>query len=780
MGAASPQAASDTPHPGEAIYKDQCATCHGPQGQGVADKFDEPLTGKRSLESLTGYITRNMPEEDPDLCVGEDAAQVAAYIYDAFYSPEAQHRIGNVPRIELARLTVPQFQNAIADLLGSFIPQPSPEKIAEGQPGLQAEYFESKGMNKANEQKMERVDRRVDFDFGTEGPREDIAKDQFAIIWQGSLHTRLTGDYEFRVTTPNGVRLYLNVDNMENRQKLRDDSSVAGQAALIDEWVSSGKSREHDARVYLLGGRRYPIRLEFFKYMEETASIRMEWKPPQGTWSVLDHRFLDTAPASRTFVVETPFPPDDRSLGYERGNAVSPAWQTAVMNAATETATEVVNRLPLLAKLDKDKSTHTEEIRPFLLELANQAFRRPLTEEEKTLFGERLLETSETEDIAVRRAVLLMLSSPNFLYTEFNAGMNPTGPFARAARLAWALWDSLPDRTLRAAAAEGQLETPADLLVQAQRMVRDPRAYSKLRRFFDHWLELEERDLMKDRRLFPEFDDRVIADLRYSLDLFLDQVIQSEASDYRELLQADYLILNRPLMAMYHPDYDPKTSIGINETASRDPLFARVIFEPGRRSGILTHPYLLSAYAYHNNTSPIHRGVFLTRNIMGRGLRPPPVAVAFKDEEFPEDATMREKITQLTSDKACISCHSVINPLGFSLEHFDAVGRWRLHDNDKPVDSRSEYITENGESLWVEDASDIAQFAVGSELAHEAFVNQLFHHLIHQDTSAYGPETSKTLRLHFSKNNFSIRSLMVQAAILASEDSPYLLTQKEP
>ena len=111
---------------------------------------------------------------------------------------------------------------------------------------------------------------------------------------------------------------------------LRKVDDNPDQAALIDGWVSSGEMREHTARVFLLGGRHYPIRLEFFKYKEDVSSIKLEWKPPHGVWEVVDDRHLVTAKTRRTFVVTTSFPADDRSLGYERGSSTSPEWQAAV------------------------------------------------------------------------------------------------------------------------------------------------------------------------------------------------------------------------------------------------------------------------------------------------------------------------------------------------------------------------------------------------------------------------------------------------------------------
>ena len=777
-------------HPGAAIFQQSCVTCHGADGQGVKDECDEPLAGSRSIKSLAARIERTMPEDKPQSCVGEEAQQVADFIYHEFYSPEARRRKGLLPRIELARLTVPQYRNTIADLLLQFTPAPSEGQTRRGRrgrqepesqkdkaspirPGVQAQYYQSKGMSKADKLHLERVDRRLDFDFGKDSPAEDITADQFAIVWQGSLAANQTGHYEFRLRTQNGARLYLNSENTGQRDRLRDDSSIAGQAALIDAWVGSGEMREVTERIFLMGGRQYPFRLEFFKYKEETASLQLEWKRPDGAWSVLDANHLTTANTPRTFVIEAPFPADDSSLGYERGSSLSPTWHAATTKAAIATAAEVVNRLPLLAGLDGNTPDREVVLKNFIAGFASVAYRRPLTEGEDTLFRETLFTRAANSEAAVRRAVILILTSPHFLYTDLTPPDQAPSPYAVATRLSLALWDSIPDRPLFEAARNGELATAEHIEAQARRMKANPRTRDNIRRFFNHWLELEYRDLAKDRTMFPEFTDSVVSDLRHSLDLFLEAVVWSEASDYRQLLLGNSLMLNPPLREIYQPaeansELTESTASGDESTGA----FQAVAFPPDRRAGLLTHPYLLSAFAYHNNSSPIHRGVFLTRNIVGRELKPPPMAVAFKDDEFSLDATMREKITQLTRDQACMSCHSVINPLGFALENFDAVGRWRTVDNNKPVDPKSEYVTEEGDTVEVASARDIAEFAVASPAAQRAFVVQLFQHLVKQAPAAYGWDAIDQLTAEFVKDDFNIQNLIVNIAVLSASHSP--------
>jgi hypothetical protein len=126
-----------------------------------------------------------------------------------------------------------------------------------------------------------------------------------------------------------------------------------------------------------------------------------------------------------------------------------------------------------------------------------------------------------------------------------------------------------------------------------------------------------------------------------------------------------------------------------------------------------------------------------------------------------------------------MACHSFINPLGFALENFDAVGRWRTRENNKPVDSLSEYITETGDTLEVRNARDIAVFAVSNESAHNAFVTQMFHHLVMQSPYAYGPYTVDHLRKKFAENNFNIQNLVSDIAVMATGHRQTELTISE-
>jgi hypothetical protein len=730
-----PVLAADDAERGHGIYRKLCADCHGAKGEGVAGKYEEPLTGDKSIGRLKRIIHRSMPDEKPELCRHGDAEAAARYIFDAFYSPEAQAR--NMPaRIELSRLTVRQFQNSVADLVGSF----AGTSGESDKHGLRGQYFKSRSYN-GKHKAFDRVDPRISFQFGKGSPDKEVFKaEEFSMTWSGSVRIEDSGEYEFIVKTENGFKLWVN----------------ANESPSIDGWVAlGGEPRKHKVRLFLLGGRRYPIKLDFFKFKDKSASIELRWKPPHKVEEAIPERTLSPDSARPTLVVQSHFPPDDSSVGYPRGAAVSRAWDEAVTRAAIETANVIVERLDRFAGTKADAKDRQEKIEEFCRSFAERAFRRPLSDVEAEAMLGSQFETASDLEMAVKRAVLLTLKSPRFLYPE--VGSETPDDYTTASRLALGLWDSLPDHNLWNAAKNGKLKTRAQVLRQAKRMAQDLRARVKMREFFHQWLKMDEaEDLAKDEKLFPGFDDRIVSDLRTSLDLFVEDILWSEASDYRQLLLANQMFVNKSLAKFYKVEEPEKGG------------FQKVSLDPKERTGVVTHPYLLTTFAYADSTSPIHRGVFITRNMLGRTLKPPPVAVSFDDQKFKPNLTMREKVTELTKSRACQNCHSIINPLGFSLEHYDAVGRFRTMEDDgkKPINAKGEFQTDEGEKIKLTGARDLAEYAANSASAQRGFVIQLFNHIAKQPVQAYGADALSELRKSFADSGCNMRELTIDTAIM--------------
>ena len=780
---ASPLAADD--HPGLAIYREHCGRCHGDAGTGTKD-VPEPLVGDRSVNQLAAYIDETMPEDDPSKVTGDAARQVAEYIHGTFYSAVARDR--NRPaRVELSRLTVRQYQNTVADLIASFRNR---GPGIDSRRGLRAEYFHTRDFNRQTGLVYEQIDPQVDFDFGLEGPDpERFQPNRFAIRWTGSLVPAETGMYEFVIRTAHSAKLALNTAWYE--------------PPLIDAYVKSGNDTEYKANILLLGGRSYPLRLEFSKANQgvdkkdeplKHASMQLLWRPPHGVLEPVPERCLIPHDSPEVFVVKTPFPPDDKSIGYERGTSVSQEWFAAATAASVEMADYTLDHIEHLAHTKRDSTDRADKLKQFATTFATRAFRRPLTDHVRALVIDRPFADAPDLDAALKRSMLLVLGSPRFLFhTEAAAspaaGTDAAAPpaavteaaapqqadsFATAARLSFGLWDSIPDQPLWDAAAKNQLLTAEQVRRQAERMVNDRRTRSKLHDFLFAWLRVDHGpEIVKDQTRYSEFSPEIAADMRTSLELFVDDVAWgSGGSDFRRLFTDDEVYLNGRLGPLY------------GSKLPADAAFRRVRLDDGRRAGVLSHPYMSSVLSYAAATSPIHRGVFLARSVMGNVLKPPQEAVTPLAPDLHPDLSTRERVALQTSSVACQTCHTMINPLGFALEEFDPIGRYRTAeirgDVQKPIDASGSYLPREGPQAMFRGARELAATIATSRDAQEAFVQQLFHALVKQPMRAWGPDTLETLRKQFVANNCDIRRLLVDIMTVAALPPPAPQTPEAP
>lgn len=736
---------------GQQIYSQHCVQCHGDQGQG-SELHSDTLHGDLPIADLAQYVAETMPETDPSLVVGDDATTVAKYIYDRFYSPAAQKKL-TAARIDLSRLTVRQYQESVADIVGSFL---EPHWNASER-GLKAHYFAAR--NWTDERRLsEQVDPAIDFGngvphFDPSGKYESLERlnkdkpdninkmnEGFSVYWGGSLLPPETGHYSIKVESKNGFQLWLN-----DREQ-----------TLIDRKVRSDDELDHGATIFLLGGRAVPLKLQFFSYPDPPAKIRLLWKPPNGSETVIPNCYLVEHEMSPAFAVATTFPADDASTGYERGISVSQQWDEATTAAAVETANWVTEHLWQLAKTEADKPDSIKKVRKFCRRFVERAVGKPLSQEEAHFFVGQHFENDLPLNDSVKRVVIMALKSPRFLFPELESYDQD---HAIARRTALVLWDSVPDNQLAEAAGKHKLHDPAMLHDELWRMVDDPRSRAKLRSFFHTWLKTNKAaEATKDQNLFPDFDDELLADLRRSLDLFLEEVVWSEKADFRQLFLADYLWANARIANFYGIKTDFENS---------NKNFAKISVNPEQRSGILTHPYLMAGLAYHADTSPIHRGVFVARNLLGRRLKQPPDNVQPLTEEFNPAMTTRQRVEHQTKATACMNCHSVINPLGFSLENFDAVGRFRTADKDKTIDVSSAYKTPTGELVELSGARDLAEFLANDTEAQRCFITQLFHYYVKQPVDAFGTDRLNQLHEKFVGSDFNIRMLLIEITKVA-------------
>ena len=320
--------------------------------------------------------------------------------------------------------------------------------------------------------------------------------------------------------------------------------------------------------------------------------------------------------------------------------------------------------------------------------LARRAYRRPVTDDDVQPLVAIFREGREARDFeaGVERALEALLSSPSFL---FRAEQEPSGTrpgtayrltdLELASRLSFFLWRSIPDDELLDAALAGQLKTPAGVTRQVKRMLADKRASRFMKDFSEQWLEIRNvQSKAPDSILYSSFDDSLRKAMLKETELFFESQVR-EDRPVQDLLRADYTFLNEQLARHY----------GINNIYGGH--FRRVTVTDERRRGLLGHASVLTTTSYENRTSVVLRGKWVLENLLGAPPPPPPPNVPpLKENDGKSKPTaLRERMEQHRNNPVCASCHSRMDPLGFALEHYDAVGQWRDTDTgarDQRVD----------------------------------------------------------------------------------------------
>jgi hypothetical protein len=278
-----------------------------------------------------------------------------------------------------------------------------------------------------------------------------------------------------------------------------------------------------------------------------------------------------------------------------------------------------------------------------------------------------------------------VLVSPNFLFKlEESTGpvdVHPVTSWELATRLSYFLWSSMPDEALRAAAADGSLMKREVLDREVKRMLKDPKAAALAREFGGQWLEFHgfEGHKSVDQTKFPEFTADIRADMQEETERFFTYIVR-EDRPVREILLGDYTFLNERLAAYY----------GIPDV--KGPEFQKISVSAYQRGGLLGMGSILTKTSYPQRASPVIRGNWLLKAVLGTPVPPPPNDVPELDTDATKPKSLRERLERHRADKACSSCHDKIDPLGFALQGFDAVGRRRtLDEMGMAVDASAQF-----------------------------------------------------------------------------------------
>jgi hypothetical protein len=317
--------------------------------------------------------------------------------------------------------------------------------------------------------------------------------------------------------------------------------------------------------------------------------------------------------------------------------------------------------------------------------LMRRAYRRPVnaTDLQKPMEFFRKASAADGFEAGVEAALSAVLVNPEFLFRieQDPAGVAPNTAYrvsdlALASRLSFFLWSSIPDDELLAAAERGDLHKPRVLEKHVRRMLADDRAANLVRNFGEQWLHLRNLEsITPDLRLFPDFDDNLRQAFRRETELHFETVLREDRS-VLDLLKADYTFLNERLAKHY----------GVPNVYGSH--FRRVALDRNsERGGLLRQGSVLTVTSYATRTSPVLRGKWILENIIGTPPPPPLPDVPALDNVIAANLSVRERLAQHRASAVCASCHNLIDPPGFALENYDAVGRWRILEEGKPVDA---------------------------------------------------------------------------------------------
>jgi len=319
-----------------------------------------------------------------------------------------------------------------------------------------------------------------------------------------------------------------------------------------------------------------------------------------------------------------------------------------------------------------------------------RAFRRPVTATEIDPIARIAALTRKSGgsyEKGLQIAVQASMVSPNFLFhieKDVNQGTakRPLNDYELATRLSYFLWSSMPDDRLRGLAAQGKLKTPEILIAESNRMLKDPKAKALADNFAGQWLQLRKINYVSpDPKEFPQFNQELRDAMRTETQMYFRNVVTEDRS-ILEFLDSSYSYLNEPLARHY----------GIADVKGND--FRKVTLAGGQRGGLLTQASILTITSNPTRTSPVKRGKWVLDNLLGTPPPPPPPGVAElpDDKKEPLKGTLRQRMEQHRKNAICASCHQRMDPIGFGLENFDAIGGWRVKDGSDAIDASGEMM----------------------------------------------------------------------------------------
>ena len=516
-----------------------------------------------------------------------------------------------------------------------------------------------------------------------------------------SQDARMSEDLPFGSRGGIAIRHYFPADGQyvikirlqrDNRDRIRGlgnlyELDVRLDGARIKLFTIGGERRGKSAPVFSTAGQGDPAQEEYELTADEALEVRFPAKAGMRVVGVTFLRetwaregalqYVDSKPES------LPRLPELDQASYKGGR---PEVDTVAIGGPYDLigVGDTASRRKIF--LCYPDTTDEEEpcAHKILATLARQAYRRPVTDQDiEPLFS--LFKTGQNSggfEAGIGMAVERILAGPEFLFRieRDPANLPPDTPYQvsdleLASRLSFFLWSSIPDDELLDLAERGKLREPEILEKQVQRMLADERSKAVVSNFADQWLYLRNLHAVRpDPEAFPEFDDNLRQAFQRETELLFESIIQEDRS-VLDLLDANYTFVNERLARHY----------GIPNVYGSH--FRRVVLNDPNRRGLLGQGSIMTVTSYGNRTSPVLRGKWVLENILGTPPPPPPPNVpSLQEGKAVIGLSMRQRMEEHRKNPVCASCHSLMDPLGFALENFDAIGQWRTTEGITAID----------------------------------------------------------------------------------------------
>lgn len=644
------------------IMVNYCYDCHGDglkEGELALDSYEsisQMIADRDQWKKIRDHIDfRLMPPPGEFAPEEDERAKLVEWIDDAVFYVDPENP--DPGKVALRRLNRTEYENTIRDLLGVSI------ETAEILPPDDSGYgFDNIGdvltispvhLERYLEAARIALDKALDFS-PPQYPQQVVSGDQFTGAGEkreAGLHLGVTGEDVAQVSF-GGKGKY--------RIRLMTGSELCGDEFPKLEVKLDGKSlgvfeipnpmnkpKEYWVEVAIKGGGKHSLTLGFLNNLKDP-------KAPKG---MRDRNILISK-----IILEGPVD--------------KPPFRASKSHAAL-----VLER----AEGEADAAYFDRVMAGFL----PRAFRRPVGGDEVVRFRHFLSlarDNGESFESALRQGLTAALVSPSFLFREEPTGERGEGKsliseYALASRLSYFLWSSMPDERLLRLADEGRLRK--ELGSEVKRMLDSPKASSLVDNFAGQWLQLRDMTrILPTKNAYMNISRQLPGDMRTETEMLLKHVIR-ENLPIETLMSADFTFLNARLAEHY----------GIKGV--KGDHFRKVSLKQTKRRGLLGHASILTLTSHQRETSPVLRGKFVLENLLNTPTPPAPpnVPALESGNNSGHKLTMREELERHRDDPACSSCHALMDPIGFGLDNYDIVGRWRENDRGKPIDATGTLVT---------------------------------------------------------------------------------------